>query len=518
MRSLFRNAGKVSGLTMISRVFGLIRDQMFAAMIGAGFFADCFVIAYRIPNLFRDLLAEGALSNAFVPTLTRTIHQDSPKQGMALVSKLMGLLIMVVGTIVVLGIYFAPEVVRFTAPGFADIAGKAELTTLLTRIMFPFLFFVSLGAVMMGIHHAHQSFTYPSIAPILFNFLSIAGGVFIYFGDYKNETAVIIWAVGTLLGGLAQWWVQVPPLVRSGRVPLPSFKKVFANKRVREMLFLMGPAVIALSGAQINILVNTILASLLEEGAPSWLSYAFRLMQLPIGIFGVAIGVVALAQASKDVSQNNTQAFHQNINQAMKLNWLLTIPCAVGLWVMAEPIIALLFERGAFTPFDTIMTAKAIQFFALGLPFYAGVKVKGPIFFTHKLANIPMTASLTGIAINILFSVLFYKTLGHWGLALGTSLGMFVNFTLLTLYFSIKFGGYENKTSIVFFAKVTLISAFMGFVVFLISHYVFTSTQPSELYKLLHVSITLLAAIFVYILLVKLLGIWNLLTKVIQKP
>ncbi|MCB1198275.1 MAG: murein biosynthesis integral membrane protein MurJ [Deltaproteobacteria bacterium] len=517
MKRLLKNASKVSGLTMVSRVFGLVRDQLFAAMIGAGFFADCFVIAFRIPNLLRDLFAEGALSNAFVPTLTKTIYQDSPKQGLVMVSKLMGLIIFVVGTIIVLGILFAPQIVHMIAPGFSAIAGKVDQTAELARILFPFLLFVSLGAVLMGIHHAHQSFTYPSIAPLMFNAASIAGGLVIHFGGYTGKTAVMIWSVGTLCGGFLQFAIQAPPLLRAKKIPLPSFKKILANRRVREMMILMGPAIIALSGAQINILVNTILASLLEEGAPSWLNYGFRLMQLPIGIFGVAIGVVALAQASKDVSANDNALFHRNIEHAMNLNWLLTMPCAVGLWVMAQPIVALLFERGAFTAFDTEMTAKAIQFYALGLPFYAGVKVKGPIFFTRNLARIPMVASLTGIAINILFNVLMYKKLGHWGLALGTSIGMLMNFLLLSIYFNRKFTPPQISSSVLFFFKVIIISVLMGVLTHQISHQVFTDPAPTEIYKILHVIVTIACAMVGYVVLVKAFGIWGLLKQVLKK-
>lgn len=502
---------------MLSRVFGLVRDQMFAALIGAGFLADCYVIAFRLPNLFRDLFAEGALSNAFVPTLTKAIRQDSAEAGKLMVSKLLGLALLVVTTVVILGIAFAPTLVDLIAPGFSDVDGKAQLTTLLTSIMFPFLLFISLASIMMGIHHAHQSFSIPATAPLVFNICAISAGVMIYKAHIVDEWSVIVWSMGTVAGGIGQLGVQLPSLIRAGRVPWPSFGHILQNPRVREMLTLMGPAVIALSGAQVNILVNTILASLLQEGAPSWLNYGFRLIQLPIGIFGVAIGVVALAQTAQSVSINDDEGFLRNVDHAMKLNWILTIPCAVGLWVMADPIIALLFERGAFTAFDTKMTAQAIRFFALGLPFYAGVKVKGPVFFSKGLANIPMVASLCGIAINIVFNILMYKKLGHWGLALGVSIGMLVNFVLLSLYFVRQFRPPDFKDAGLFFFKVIVISVLMGCITWLYSRNLFKELDPSEWYKLMHVTSTIGVAVVSYIVLVKALGVWKVLAKLFDR-
>lgn len=510
MKNLIKHASKISGLTSISRILGLIRDQIFAATLGASFFADCFIIAFRIPNLFRDMFAEGALSNAFVPTLTQTIEKNSWAKGKQLIARLMGLVFLIVGATVLIGMFFAEPLVSIIAPGFKTIPGKLEQTGQLTQILFPFLLFVSLASVMMGIHHVHRSFTIPAIAPLIFNACCILGGAVIYLYEFQGAYAVIAWSIGTLVGGLSQCLVQMPSLIQRKRLPWPSFKKIWSDPHLRSMLALMVPAIIALSGAQINILINTILASLIEEGAPSWLNYGFRLMQLPIGVFAVAIGVVALAQTSKDAAQKDMDGLRAHTQHAMLLNWTLTLPCAVGLWIMAEPIVCLLFERGAFTTFDTQMTALAVKWYAFGIPFYSGVKIKGPIFFTQNLARIPMIASLVGITINIVFNVLMYQRLGHWGLALGTSIGMLVNFLLLSWYFRHKLNAMISMAHITSILKILLATVLMGCIAFNLSLYFDSKFTNLFWQKLIHVFAVVGIAMAFYALTLKLMGIWNL--------
>jgi len=496
---------------MLSRVFGLIRDQIFAATLGAGFFADCFIIAFRIPNLFRDLFAEGALSNAFVPTLTKTLNQDGQAQSKVLIAKLMGLLTIIVGLVVLLGIVFSGHLAAAIAPGFASVPGKLEQTRQLTQILFPFLFFISFASVMMGVHHVHRSFTRPALAPFMFNVCSIGGGLVIYMGQFKNSTAVIIWSVGTLVGGVSQCMIQIPWLVKNKHLMWPSFRNIWKHKRLREMLYLMVPAIIALSGVQVNILINTILASLLQEGAPSWLNYGFRLTQLPIGIFAVAIGVVTLAQTSKDAADKNPQRLRDNTSAAMTLNWALSLPCAVGLWIMAKPIVSLIFERGAFTPFDTEMTALAIQWYAIGIPLYAGVKVKGPVFFTQNFAKIPMVASLVGIMGNISFNLATYRQLGHGGLALGTSIGLLINFSILTWYFQKKFQVTWSLRTLMILLKIILSTVLMGIFAYVLSSYFIKNMGPISSFtsKLFHVGTVIIGSILIYALSLKLCRLWD---------
>ncbi len=462
--ALAKQVGKIGGLTFLSRIFGLIRDQIFAALIGAGFFADAFIIAFRIPNLLRDLFAEGALSNAFVPTFTQTRIQESENQAWQVVRIVFAWILIVVGSLTLLMIFFAPQLVDLIAPGFGNVEGKKDLTVLLTQIMSPFLLFVSLASVLMGIHNSYSRYSLPALAPVFFNWVSIACGIIIWWLGFDARYAVIGWAVGTLLGGIAQFAIQLPPFLKAKLNIWPSFKGLTSNHHVKQIFLLMIPSVIALSGTQINILVNSILASMLEQGAPSWLNYAFRLMQLPIGVFGVAISVVALSQASQDVANNETAKFHSNVQSSVQLAYLLTIPCAVGLWVLAEPIIHLIYERGAFTHKDTLQTAQALMFYAIGLPFYASVKVKAPIFFTMKSSRVPMVASLVGVGFNIVFNLMMYKQMGHRGLALGTSLGVMLNSAILTFFYHRKTKTLYSMASATTRLKIIIASGAMGLV------------------------------------------------------
>lgn len=439
--SIGRSAGSVSLATLTSRVFGLIRDQIFAALIGAGFYSDAFFIAFRIPNLLRDLFAEGALSSAFVPTFTEYEVKRSREEAWALANLVVGTLLVVIGTLTILGMVFAPQLVSWIAPGFGSIPGKAALTVSLTRIMWPFLLIIAVSALFMGILNVHREFTIPAFAPVMFNLVAIAFGIGIWIFGLGGKAAVTGWSIGTLCGGLAQGGIQLPRLLRSGWKIRPTLRNWRGSPGLLQIGLLMLPAVIANSGTQINILVNSILASLLVQGSPSWLNYAFRLIQLPIGVFGVAISVVTLSTVSRDAATDSKEAFRDNLTTSLNLVFLLTIPCAVGLWVLGVPIVRLIFERGAFFARDTLATAAAVSFYAIGLPAYAAVKVMAPTFFALKKSKVPMMASLFGVAANVAFNLWAYKRMGHVGLALGTSLAEIGVLTVLVLWFQFKYVG-----------------------------------------------------------------------------
>ncbi|MCI5071847.1 murein biosynthesis integral membrane protein MurJ [bacterium] len=431
--SMQKNASKISAATFLSRILGLVREQIFAAVLGAGYFADAFIFAFRIPNLFRDLFAEGALSQAFVPTIAKFKEKQSQQATLAFFQSMLAMLILIVGFLTVLGIFLAPVFVDYIAPGFADIPGKRDLTIKLTRILFPFLLFVSCAALFMSVLNVYQEFLRPALAPAVFNLCSISVGLWVYFADFSNQTAVYAWAMATTFAGLAQASMQVPKLWRYGYRLIPKFKGVFKHPGVKTVLYLMLPAIIANAGTQVNVLVNTSLASLLEEGSISWLNYAFRLMQLPIGVFGVAISVVTLSQVSNLIAQNKVEDYKKNVSTALSFTLLLTLPSTIGLLFLGQPIIAMIYQRGLFDLYDTQNTFTALYFYSFGLPFYAGVKVLAPIFFAFDKSKIPTYASLTGIAVNIVFNLMYYKILGHGGLALGTSLAMLVNFLILLI-------------------------------------------------------------------------------------
>ena len=460
--SLAGSAGLVSLATSLSRLGGLVREQLFASLMGAGYYSDAFVVAFRIPNLLRDLLAEGALSTAFVPTFTQRLVQGGRRDAFALGNLVLTSLFVVSGLLAVLGIVFAAPIVQLIAPGFAATPGKLELTVHLTRILFPFLPMIALAAVLMGMLNAQHRFFMPALAPALFNAAAITVGVGLWAADASPATSVLYWTLAVLLGGLVQFGVQVPPLHGSGWRYRPRFDIRFADPGLRQILRLMLPAFVGLSATQLNILVNNILASQLEQGSPSWINYAFRLMQLPIGVFGVAVATVNLAAVSRSAAAGDMEGFRRTLAASLKLVAFLTIPATAGLVALREPIIRLLYEHGRFTAYDTQQTAMVLAAYAVGLYAYASVKVLAPAYYALLAPRLPLYASLLAVACNIVANLALYKQLGAPGLALGTSIGAVANFGLLFAVFVRRYGGLGGLGLLWQLVRVVVASAAMG--------------------------------------------------------
>jgi putative peptidoglycan lipid II flippase len=441
-RSMARAAGPISLLTALSRVLGLAREQVFAALLGAGLHADAFQIAFRIPNLLRDLFAEGALSAAFVPTYTRTSKEDGREAAHRLASRLLTLLAALMGTLVLLGIAFAGPLVALMAPGFAAIPGKAEAAVLLTRVMMPFLPLVSFAAVAMGMLNAEERFGPPAFAPAMFNVVTVAWGVVLFLLGFDPMQVALGWAVGTLLGGLAQFAIQVPPLWAGGW----RFKPEWApgDPRVRQVAALMAPATVGLAAVQVNIFVNSIFASH-EAGAVSWLSYAFRILYLPIGIFGVAVGTVATSGLARRAAEGDMPGLRATLRQALALITFLTVPATVGLMVLGAPVVRLLYERGRFSPQDTASTAQALLFYSLGLVAYTAVKVMAPAFYALGIPRVPLLASALAVGTNLLINFSCYERFGFRAVALGLSLGSLANAGLLLVMLERRVGGILDR-------------------------------------------------------------------------
>jgi putative peptidoglycan lipid II flippase len=443
-----RNAGIISLAVMASRVLGLVRDQVFAIFFGAGFHYDAFLTAFRIPNLLRDLFAEGSLSSAFVTTFTQVLEKKGQKEARLLSNRVATLIIIVVSIISVIGWYQAPVIVAALAPGFSALPGKAELAVELTRIMIPFLLFVALAAQAMGILNAHGRFAVPAFASVFFNLGSIVGGLLLGFmlGPYTGLSAIAGMAYGTLIGGFLQFAVQCPSLRAVGFSYRPMLG--FSDPGVRQIVAMMGPAVIGTAAVQINVFINTNFASAIIDpatggvinGPVSWLNYAFRFMQFPIGVFGVAIATAALPQLSRETAQADYERFRRTLVHALTLVFVLCIPSAVGLAVLARPIIALIFEHGRFTTFDTVQTGNALAAYALGLSGYAAVKVLSPAFYAFGDARTPMLISLGSIAVNYIINSLLVVPFGHVGLAVSTSCVALVNFLALGIFMRRKLG------------------------------------------------------------------------------
>jgi len=463
-------ATSVVGLAVLcSRVLGLIREMVIAALFGASRNMDAFLTAFRAPNMLRDLFAEGALSTAFVTTFSRRIATEGDQSAWGLASKVATLTLVFMSAVTLLGILFAPFVIGILAPGFP--AEKAALTILLTRIMFPFILLVSLAALVMGMLNAKNVFGVPAMASSFFNIGSIVGGVALCYWldpqpDWRHphfgERGLIGLALGTLLGGLLQLLIQVPSASRTGFRFRFDFD--WRDPGVRTILALMGPATIAASAVQVNVAVNSGFASTLGNGPITWLNIAFRLMQLPLGVFGVAVATVALPLISRSAAIGNTQEFRGALAHAMRLVMLLTIPSAIGLIILAEPIIRLIYQHGRFTAAATVQTAAALRFYAIGLAGYAGVKVLAPAFYALDKRHLPMVVSLISIGVNFALNWLFtfHLGLGHRGLALSTSFVAITNFLFLYVLMRRHTGRLETGTMLTTLGKIFIAGAVLA--------------------------------------------------------
>src|SRR5580765_5041339 len=400
-----RAAGVVGLAVMCSRILGLIREQVCAALFGGGGAMDAFTAAFRIPNLLRDLFAEGALSTAFVATFSKTAVRSDDAAAWRLANKIATMAAVVLGALCLLGIVFSPQLVATLAPGFNP--DKAALTVTLTRIMFPFILLVSLAALVMGMLNSKDVFGMPAMASSFFNLGSIAGGVLLgyWLDPHFGTLALVGLAIGTLIGGALQLGVQLPQLRKLGYRFRPDFR--WRDPGVAAVLALMGPSVIAASTTQLNVLVNSIFASRLGDGPIFWLAIAFRLMQLPLGLFGVALGTVTLPLLSRLVVAGQMGAFRTELARAMRLALLLTIPSTVGLIMLAEPIISVLYQHGKFNAYQTAQAAGALHFYAVGLGGYAALKVLVNAFYALDKRKTPMLVSFLAVALNLAFNWIF---------------------------------------------------------------------------------------------------------------
>src|ERR1041385_54979 len=427
-----RATGVVGIAILSSRVLGLIRETVFAGLFGAGKNLDAFLMAFRLPNLLRDLFAEGALSTAFITTFSKKIAIEGDQSAWRLANKVATLTAVFVSAVTLLGIVFAPQLVDLLTWGSWS-PDKTALTVLLTRIMWPFMLLVSLAALVMGMLNAKHVFGPPAMASSYFNLGSIIAGVGIgyWLDPHFGARSLVGLAVGTLIGGAWQLLGQFPSLRKVGYKYRADFH--FRDEGVRTVLGLMGPAVIAASAVQVNVLINSGFAASLGNGPVSWLNIAFRLMQLPLGIFGVAIGTVTLPLVSKSAALGNTAEFRAILARGMRLAFLLTIPSAIGLAVLASPIIGVIYQHGRFTAEMTRQTAGALQYYAIGLVAYAALKVLTPAFYAVGKRNTPMLVSFMAIGANLFLNWLFTFRLGwgHRGLAFSTSIVATINFLLL---------------------------------------------------------------------------------------
>ncbi len=480
-------ATSIVGLAVLcSRLLGLIREQVFAGLFGAGRNLDAFLMAFRLPNMLRDLFAEGALSTAFITTFSQKIATEGDESAWQLANKVATLTAIFMSAVTLLGIVFAPQLVSLMT-WWSWSPEKTELTIVLTRIMWPFILLVSLAALAMGMLNAKNVFGAPAMASSFFNLGSIIGGVGFgwWLDPHFGERSLIGLAIGTLIGGLWQLTVQFPSLRRVGFKFNPDFK--WRDSGVRTILVLMGPAVIAASAVQVNVVINSGFAARLGDGPVSWLNIAFRLMQLPLGIFGVAVATVALPLVSRSAALGNTGEFRGALAHAMRLVMLLTIPSAIGLIILAEPIIAVIYQHGKFDAAATVQTAAALRFYAIGLAGYAGIKVLAPAFYAIGKRHLPMVVSLISIGMNfgLNWFFTFHLGLGHRGLALSVSLVAITNFLLLYGLMRRHTGRLETGAMLATLGKIAIAGAVLAGVCLLSERFFMGSAIRVSLWMLI---------------------------------
>ncbi len=467
--SLSRSAGKVGIAVLTSRVLGLVREIIFAALFGASGWANAFLAAFRIPNVLRELFAEGALSAAFVPVFTDYLVNKKKKEAWRLASMVLTTVLWILAVLLILVELFAAPLMKLYVPGFLNnwitINGEAcslfDTTVLFLRIMFPFIIFISLAATIMGILNAHGKFFIPAMAPAMFNLAAvIVGGVLILTG-MPAERAIFWWAFGVLAGGITQMLVQIPVLMKTKFSFTPAFDFTFAHRGLRKIFLMLIPAVFGMAATQLNIFISSNFASSFNTGIAG-MYYAFRLIYLPIGIFGVALGTVTTATLSHNHARNDLNKLKNNLAHALRLNLILIIPSIVGLLILAEPIIRLVYERGKFTPADTRMTAHILMAYCAGMIGYASNRIMAPVFYVFQKPLYPVIGSFISVTTNVILCVLLKTTLGVPGLALAIASGALLNFIWLFIIFQIQYGTLKGKGIYTTAARATISAVVMG--------------------------------------------------------
>jgi len=460
-------AGVVGAATFLSRIFGFIRDVVIAWFFGAGFASDAFFVAFRIPNLLRRLFAEGSLSIAFIPIFTEYLSNRGKAEAFHLARSAVRMLSILLAAAAVAGILLSPVIVRVIAPGFAGSPEKLSLTITLTRIMFPYIFFIGLVALCMGILNVLGHFAAPALAPVFLNIAMI--GAVLLISPHLTQPVFGL-AIGVLIGGALQLLLQVPFLIKKGCYFWQ--KANLAHPGLKRVGNLMLPAVFGAAVYQINILVNTLLASLLPEGSVSYLYYADRLVQFPLGIFAIATATAVLPSLSRQAAAKDFQALKGTFAYAVKFVFFITIPAMVGLIVLREPIVSLLFKRGAFDAVSTRMTAEALLYYAIGLWAFSAVRIVVSTFYALQDTKTPVRMAVLSIIANILLGVILMQWLSHGGLALATSLASMLNLVLLLRALRTRFGSLEWGDMRVSVYKTMMASVAMGGIVRVTAFYV----------------------------------------------
>ncbi|MCP3679968.1 MAG: murein biosynthesis integral membrane protein MurJ [Gammaproteobacteria bacterium] len=503
-RQLLRASLLFGSNTLLSRLLGFVRDMVLAQLFGADAGLDAFLVAFRIPNFMRRLFAEGAFSQAFIPTLSHYRQQQSHQQVRQLISEVSGALGLFLLLLSLVGILLAPLLIALFAPGFAihHHSDQFPLAYQMLRITFPYILFISLTALAGAILNSYDQFGIPSFTPCLLNIALIAAALLL-----APRLAVPVKALswGLLIAGIAQLLFLLPFLQRKRLLILPRWNRHSAG--VKEILYLMSPALFAASVTQVNLLLDTLFASFLPTGSLSWLYYSERLMMFPLGIIGVAISTVILPNLSRHVADKGLQRYSATLDWALRLLLLLGLPSTVGLLILAGPLLCTLFQYHAFNSHDVLMARQSLMAFALGLQAFMLIKVLSSAFYAHKNMKLPVKIALISTLLNILFNLLLIVPLKHGGIALATSLSGIINSALL-LYQLKKHQLYQpSRGWYGYLLRLIIANGIMAIFLLFIGGNLQQWLQQDALWRIEHLAIAIVGAICLYLLILWLSGI-----------
>jgi putative peptidoglycan lipid II flippase len=435
-----RALGSISAATLASRILGFIRDMVVALAFGAGGVTDAFLVAFRIPNLLRRVLGEGALSTAVVPVFTDYSVNRSREEFVTMARAVLAAALLALSVVTAVGIAGAPWILRAIAPGFGADPAQFSLAVLLTRVMFPYLLLVGLAALAMGALNTHGRFFAAALGPALLN-VGMIGAVLVL--GRRVEPPILSLAVGVLAGGVAQLAAQLPSLRQCGLLVGPS--RQLRHPALARVARLLVPAVFGLASAQVTVFVNTLLASLLPAGSISFLYYADRIMEFPLGVFGVALGSAALPAMARAAAANDTRGVGATLTFALALSFYVTVPATVGLVLFRTPMVRVLFERGQFTAADTAATAEALAGYAVGLVAFSGAHIAARAFYAVHAPGVAVKLGMLAVVVNVVAAAALMRPLAHGGLALASSIAAYVNFAALAWAARTRFGGFDAR-------------------------------------------------------------------------
>jgi len=499
--NLIKALTAVSGMTLLSRVTGLVRTSVQAAVFGVGAHTDAFEAAFRLPNILRRMFAEGAFSQAFVPILAEYQARKGQEETARLVSRVTALLASVLLVLSIGGVLAAPWLAYVLASGFSSQPGKMELTAALIRVVFPYIFFISLVSLAGGVLNVHRRFGVPAFTPVLLN-LSLIGAALWLSPHFAQPILALAW--GVIVGGVAQLLMQIWPLYRLGM--LPKFDPHWRDEGLARILRAMGPAMLGVSAAQISILINTQLASMLGDGAVTWITYADRLMEFPTGMLGVALGTVLLPSLARHHGLGEDREYSELLDWGLRFTCVLALPAAVALGVIGVPLVATINKYGAFTAFDVAQTRAALLGYSAGLIGLIGVKVLAPGFFARQDMKTPVKISVLAVLVSVVSAAILMQFIAHAGLTLATSIGACVNASLL-LWMLRRKGIYQPLPGWgLFFGKLVLALTALGAAVFFAAGSEAFWLQAGMLAKVGRLSLVVLAGAGAYFFVLWLLG------------